>query len=170
MELDCENERRSRLELQEKEQQLNYLLNRIKSNSFVVALIHGDRYPFIDDFLQAGAAGGERAATTLKVDIQRYIEGKLPDSFGADWDIFVRVFVNLEGLATELSRCHKIESKEKFLETVRAFNSPFFNVVDVGLGKERAVHCIRGSPSHVSQSLSHNKSLIAGAVGANAFS
>lgn len=150
---DYENEAQSRLEWQrkcrEKERELNALRNSIDSKPFVVALIDGDGAPFLDDILQAGIEGGEKAAILLHTEIRRYVESLFERSAGADWTIMVQIFANLDGMARKLYACGKISGQVDFLKLIQAFNStaPLFSFVDVGQGKERADNRMRGLPS-----------------------
>lgn len=108
--------------------------------SFVVALIDGDRAPFVDELLQLGRDGGLQAAARLRTEIKNYIEGRYPNLAGADWTICVQIFVNLEAMAAKLQN-----DIREFRVILQEFNStPLFSVTDVGYGKERTVNQLRG--------------------------
>lgn len=138
-------------------------------NPFAVVLIDGDGYivsclreilqflrwltqtsKFRDELLHEGAVGGAKAAQQLHDELQDYLR-KFDGSKG--WKLMVRIYVNLEGLKqTYVSRGLYAEEV-----TLREFangftqNQPLFDFVDVGYGKERADHKIKGV-CHVSQS------------------
>ena len=61
-------------------------------------------------------------------------------------DILVKAFANLEGLAIALVRDGRLKDVSQLRAFVTGFSSrrAFFDFVDVGAGKERADHKIRG--------------------------
>jgi len=152
--MDFEHEETSRREYQRKwadsQKELNVIRNSINSKPFVVALIDGDGAPFVDELLQAGLDGGEKAAIRLQTEIKHYIEGLYSNSAGADWSVMVQIFANLDGMARKLYACGKITDAQHFLKLIREFNStqPLFSFVDVGQGKERADNRMRGKSTH----------------------
>lgn len=135
-----ENERSSRHKLKMELAKFHNL------KPFVLALIDGDGAIFNNDLLRAGKMGGERAANQLHTDIKRYIEDLDPSSPGANWPIMVQIFANLNGMAKVLRSCRIIDNTISLVEIIGQFNStqPLFNYVDVGPGKERADHRVRG--------------------------
>ena len=64
-------------------------------------------------------------------------------------DILVKAFANLEGLAIALVRDGRLKDVGQLRAFVTGFSSrlAFFDFVDVGVGKERADHKIRGKSS-----------------------
>jgi len=151
--MDFEHEETSRREYQRKwadsQKELNVIRNSINSKPFVVALIDGDGAPFVDELLQAGIDGGEKAAIRLQTEIKHYIEGLYSKAAGSDWSVMVQIFANLDGMARKLYACGKITDAQHFLRLIREFNStqPLFSFVDVGQGKERADNRMRGKPA-----------------------
>jgi hypothetical protein len=61
-------------------------------------------------------------------------------------DILVRAFANLEGLAIALVRDDRLKDVSQLRAFATGFSSrrAFFDFIDVGVGKERADHKIRG--------------------------
>lgn len=66
-----------------------------------------------------------------------------------DVDIVLRAFANVDGLGAALARGGKVRDVGQFRDFVAGFNNrqPLFDIVDVGAGKERADHKLRGTYS-----------------------
>ena len=136
-------------------------------NSFVLCLIDGDGYvvctlssralgptleakssQFEDDLIKQGASGGGEAANRLLDNIKRHVQ----QYDGAiHWKIIIRIYANLEGLLKKYAYIGFAEEERSLRQFVWGFtqSQPLFDFVDVGQGKERADHKIRGpSPCH----------------------
>jgi hypothetical protein len=89
--------------------------------------------------------GGEHAADELSARVREYLRGIIPDL--EKLDIVVKAFANLEGLGTVLVRTGRLKEMNSLRAFVTGFSSrlAFFDFVDVGAGKERADHKIRGN-------------------------
>ena len=113
------------------------------TNPFAMVLVDGDGYVFPDDLLRQGVRGGEEAAQRLLDEVQNYLQNH---KGAKQWRIIVRVFVNLDGLAKKCQSLDIVNHTNVVREFYIGFaqNQPPFDVVDVGYGKERADHKIRG--------------------------
>jgi hypothetical protein len=144
---DYDNERASRHHWQENaesaERDLLSLNTTLDNNSFVQVLIDGDGSYFHDKFIEAGAKGASEAAHKLLTEIKCYIQSL---GIGNELPIFVNIFANLGGLSGKLTHMGLIGNPSDMYNFVRAFNTsqPLFNFVDVGSGKEKADHKLRG--------------------------
>lgn len=94
--------------------------------------------------MRAGRSGGVDAADLLAKSIKGYIA--LLDTSAGQWSIVVRVYAHFSGLADYLSRSGFIDSAANFVAFAGGFtqHQPLFDFVDVGSGKERADHKIKG--------------------------
>jgi hypothetical protein len=94
--------------------------------------------------LPGGSKGGERAVDKLVTAVQSYINREF--GISDTWDIFVKAYANVEGLAQALVRAGRVASTSEFRLFVTEFTSrlPFCDFVDVGHGKERADNKIKG--------------------------
>jgi len=103
---------------------------------------------FLESFLRAGQDGGSGAAHTLLDGIKKYVQNKHPES--TNWSIMVQIYANFDGLSKKLTSIGVLESPSEFHEFIRAFNlnQALFQFVDVGIGKERADHKIKGLFEH----------------------
>jgi hypothetical protein len=112
---------------------------------FVLALIDGDGVLFNDVLLKAGKAGGSEAASKLRLEIKNYVASKVDNT--GDFDVIVNIYLNLTGLATKLTLCGIIEKPNDLRVWMNAFsiNQSLFNFIDVGDGKERADHKLKGT-------------------------
>lgn len=102
---------------------------------------------FADRLIQAGPQGGAEAAQSLNSEIRNYITSTMGAS--GEVDIVVNIFLNLRGLASKLAACGIIQNPPDLLNWTAAFsvNQSLFSIIDVGVGKERADHKIKGKPS-----------------------
>jgi hypothetical protein len=145
---DYDNERTFRHHWQERaeaaERELNTQRTTVESGSFVQVLIDGDASYFQDCYIKAGAAGASEAAHKLLVSIKNHVQGL---GIGNELPICVNIYANLGGLSGKLTYMGLIGNPSDMHTFVRAFNTsqPLFNFVDVGSGKEKADHKLRGS-------------------------
>lgn len=88
--------------------------------------------------------GGVEAASRLAAAIKDHIAELYPNE-GSDWRSVVQIYLNLDGLSRKLYACDIVNSYT-FADFIRDFNStsPLINIIDVGQGKERADHKVRG--------------------------
>lgn len=58
----------------------------------------------------------------------------------------VQIYANFDGLSKKLAQVGILKSPQEFHEFIRAFNlnQALFQFIDVGFGKERADHKIKG--------------------------
>lgn len=82
-------------------------------------------------------------------ELQRFVEELELENCPGGVDIFVRAFANVSGLAAALVRDGRLRQEVQLRTFAAEFSNrqPFFDVVDVGNGKERADQKIRGRPS-----------------------
>ena len=112
-------------------------------NPFAVVLIDGDGYIFPDELLCQGGSGGQEAAQRLLNEARNY----LSRFKGAkEWRIVVRIFTNLEGLGRKCQLLNIVNNTHVIREFAAGFaqSQALFDIIDVGYGKERADHKIRG--------------------------
>lgn len=116
------------------------------NSPFVLALIDGDGAIFTEALLRAGAEGGSDAAHKLQSEIRNHILDVYEGSAGS-WSIMVHIYANLEGLSRKLASVGILKSPQELHIFARAFtlHQPLFNFIDVGSGKERADHKIKGT-------------------------
>lgn len=95
----------------------------------------------------AGDSGGADAAYTLLKGIEQQLQQHFVD--GAQYQVVVQIYVNMEGLSKKLASVGIISHPQELYAFARAFtlNQPLFSFIDVGFGKERADHKIRGTKS-----------------------
>lgn len=147
MNQDYVNEKSSRrhwqAECDAKNQDFSALKNSVANNCFVQVLIDGDGAYFHDVFLEDGSAGGAKAASLLHTYIKKHVESLYP---GSDLPIMVNMYTSLGGIAGKLTQLGVLRSPAAINDFVRGFNTSqdLFHIVDVGSGKERADHKIRG--------------------------
>lgn len=99
---------------------------------------------FHDALLKAGREGGSDAAHKLITEIRNHLQERHEGA--GHWSVMVQVYSNLDGLARKLYSVGIIKSAMDLHEFSRSFslNQPLFSFIDVGSGKERADHKIRG--------------------------
>jgi hypothetical protein len=104
--------------------------------------------------------GGKFAADELLSRVREYLRGIISDS--DEMDVLVKAFANVEGLASALMREGKLRDVDQLRAFVTGFSSrlPFFDFVDIGAGKERAVHKIRGIDPRAEKNLLNCPSLL----------
>lgn len=150
-----------------------------EDHSFVLALIDGDgvivrptapfscrcgcslsnTLQFQDALLRAaGNDGGSEAASRLQHAIRDHITSLYGNS--GNWPIMVQIYVSLDKLAQKLASVGLIEKPSDLRTFAQCFslNQSLFSIVDVGHGKERADHKIKGMcllPSHPITDVDH---------------
>lgn len=130
--------------LQTKTSELEDLKEIVVANPFALVLIDGNGYMFSDDLLCQNFRGGEEAAHRLLIEARNYLD-HFPN--GKDWKIVVRIFANLDELA---SLCRSL-GIVKHTNVVRDFAAGFaqgqalFDFIDVGHGKDLNDHKIKGA-------------------------
>jgi hypothetical protein len=94
--------------------------------------------------LKAGAQGGSEAASKLHHAIQEHIASIYNNS--GHWPIIVQVYVSLEKLSHKLAQVGLLKNANELRLFAQSFgvNQPLFSIIDVGQGKERADHSIKG--------------------------
>lgn len=120
------------------------LTNSIANNCFIQVLIDGDGAYLHDVFVKDGAAGGAMAASLLHTTIKKHIETLYP---GSDLPIMVNMYASLGGIAGKLVGLGVLQRPSAIHDFARGFNTSqdLFNIIDVGAGKEKADHKVRGA-------------------------
>lgn len=111
---------------------------------------------FQDLLLQAAAAdGGSEAASRLNHAIRDHIASLYTNS--DNWPIMVQVYLSLDKLGIKLAQVGLLHSPQDIRTFAQRFsvNQPLFSFIDVGQGKERADHKIKGDLKHSGCSLIH---------------
>lgn len=101
---------------------------------------------FQDALLQAaGGDGGSEAASRLYHAIRNHVSTLYSNS--GNWPIMVQIYFSLDKLATKLGYIGLLRSPTELRVFAQRFsvNQPLFSVIDVGQGKERADHKIKGT-------------------------
>jgi hypothetical protein len=67
-------------------------------------------------------------------------------SNSGNWPIMVQIYLSLEKLAQKLASVNLLRSPQELRAFAQRFsvNQPLFSIIDVGQGKERADHKIKG--------------------------
>lgn len=102
-------------------------------------------YQFQDALLRgASSDGGSEAASKLKDAIHEHIASIYQDS--GNWPIMVHIYLSLDKLAQKLASVGLLHHPAELRSFAQSFsiNQSLFNIVDVGHGKERADHKIKG--------------------------
>lgn len=100
---------------------------------------------FRDTFLNKNEDGGRKAADELLVQIKQYLKELGLDVHGTD--ILVRAYANLRGLGKACVKHGTMKATADICLFANGFTrrQPLFDFVDVGLGRERADHKVRGT-------------------------
>lgn len=100
---------------------------------------------FHTHLLQGVINGGHEAGHLLNSEIRQLLHQRCEGS--GSWSIMVQIYANFDGLAKKLHSLNIIRSPGEFHAFAKAFNlsQGLFNLIDVGSGKERADHKIKGS-------------------------
>lgn len=166
---DHENEAQSRRNWQSQCTSLTRILQAGESNAFILALIDGDGAIFQDMLLQAGAEGGSDAAHKLYAKIKNHVQEIHENTNTSQWSVMVCIYANLEGLARKLASCGIIHAPADMHAFARSFslNQPLFSFIDVGVGKERADHKLKGeflARQDTRRITSHSPNLLANTI------
>ncbi|KAI1304010.1 hypothetical protein F5Y03DRAFT_384916 [Xylaria venustula] len=143
LELDLQDQKRSRADYQAKSMSLENKIQRFKNGNFVVVLIDGDGAKFRDEFLRDHEQGAVKAAWRLKEAVKEA-------NFGDDMPILVRVYANINDLARSL----RISGVVDYDDSLRVFAEQFTNTyadcdfINVGKGKENADSKLRRLLDH----------------------
>lgn len=113
---------------------------------FALVLIDGDGTIFQDHLLERGADGGSEAAHLLLSELRAKLKDRYPSA--APWSVVVNIYANLDDLARKLYSIKIINKQSDLQDFARGFtiSQPLFNFIDIGRGKERADHKLRGKP------------------------
>ncbi|KAL8902446.1 MAG: hypothetical protein Q9207_004703 [Kuettlingeria erythrocarpa] len=103
---------------------------------------------FRDTFLNDDEEGGRKAADELLIQVQHYLKELGLDVHGTD--VLVRAYANLRGLGQACVKHGTMKATADICLFANGFTrrQPLFDFVDVGLGKERADHKVRGTQLH----------------------
>lgn len=93
----------------------------------------------------ADGDGGSEAASCLYQAIREHIASLYSNS--GNWPIMVQVYLSLDKLALKLASVGLLHSPSDLRVFAQRFsvNQPLFSIIDVGQGKERADHKIKGT-------------------------
>ncbi|KAL8639814.1 MAG: hypothetical protein Q9226_008823, partial [Calogaya cf. arnoldii] len=99
---------------------------------------------FHDHFLNKNEVGGRLAVDELLAQVKQYNNNLNLDA--ENTDVVVRAFANVRGLGKACVKNNLMKSTADLGLFANGFTGrhPLFDFVDVGLGKERADHKIRG--------------------------
>lgn len=102
---------------------------------------------FQDTLLHSASGnGGSEAASHLHHAIRDHIASIYPNSTSDQWPIMVHIYLSLDKLAQKLSQVGLLRNPQDMRIFAQRFsvNQPLFSIIDVGHGKERADHKIKG--------------------------
>jgi hypothetical protein len=105
-----------------------------------------DKSQFQDCLLQAaGGDGGSEAASRLYHAIHNHISSLYSNS--GNWPVMVQVYLSLDKLAIKLQQVGLLRHPSEMRTFAQRFsvNQSLFSIIDVGQGKERADHKIKGT-------------------------
>lgn len=99
--------------------------------------------------MKAGAEGGSEAGHILLSEIKHHIQERHEGGSG-HWPVMLQIYCNFDGLSRKLAQIGILRAPADFHNFARAFNlsQPLFSLIDVGSGKERADHKIKGMLEH----------------------
>lgn len=123
---------------------LHELEEAVAVTTYAVVLVDGDGYPFPDHLIRKGLEGGQEAAQHLESRTIDYLKGHYN---GSQWRIIVRIFIGLDGLYGVYQRMELVNHLNVLRQFMIGFGKArgLFDVVDVGRGKERADHKLKGT-------------------------
>ena len=100
---------------------------------------------FNQRYLAEGEAGGREAAAKLSEHLRSYCQSSIKN-MPPDFKVIVRIYVNLKGLADTCYKTGLIDSPATMNHFAYGFTGSkiLYDVVDVGIGKERADSKIAG--------------------------
>jgi protein subunit release factor A len=131
--------------VEEQKHEVSSYERQLEASSFVLALIDGDGAIFQDALLQAAAGdGGSEAASRLHHAIRGHVSSLHSNS--GNWPIMVQVYLSLDKLAMKLAQVGLLHAPSELRSFAQRFsvNQDLFSIIDVGQGKERADHKIKG--------------------------
>jgi hypothetical protein len=107
-------------------------------------LLDGEGIIFKDEFLQLGEQGGRNAAKQLWTSLQGYVTANL--STITEPKIMTKIYLDVKGFTEACSRGGITLEASAIGEFIRGFNesTSFFEIVDVGTGKNKAHDKIKG--------------------------
>ncbi|OBT40544.1 hypothetical protein VE00_08996 [Pseudogymnoascus sp. WSF 3629] len=122
----------------------------VNRSAFVLVLIDADPdgYVFDDKYLLRGTNGGREAALVLKSELQRELRQTSPNV--AELPFILKLYANVDKLREAMFR-HGIEEASNLLrDFCRGFcqTGGLSEFIDVGDGKDRADHQIKGVLEH----------------------
>jgi hypothetical protein len=100
---------------------------------------------FQDALLKAaGGDGGSEAASRLYHAIRSHVASIYSNS--GSWPVMVQIYVSLDKLAMKLAQVGLLRTPSELRAFAQRFsvNQSLFSIIDVGQGKERADHKIKG--------------------------
>jgi len=127
-----------------------------ENDPFILVMIDGDGAIFRDQYLAAASSGGGAdAAYALLKEIKQQLQDRFEGA--SQCQVMVHIYANLEGLSKKLASVGLIPNTQDLYNFAKAFtlNQPLFSFIDVGYGKERADHKIRGTLYFQSPSALH---------------
>ncbi|KAI9158178.1 Thiol-specific monooxygenase [Paramyrothecium foliicola] len=143
--LDLENEKDGRRNLQKELRAFKEWKEEQEKRPFAVVLVDADAdgYVFQDKYLVKGEAGGQEAADAFYLGLRRYL--REINGLSENVVILVKAFANVGGLGASLVRDGRLQDVSQLQAFFRGFTSrkAFFELTDVGAGKERADNKIR---------------------------
>ncbi|RMZ82924.1 hypothetical protein DV737_g1842, partial [Chaetothyriales sp. CBS 132003] len=140
----------------------------IDCDRFVLVVVDGDNALFHDEYVQDGAAGGERAAQKLRQSVFDYLKDK--PFFQHDFKIIIKVYANLQGLCRPYLENKIIPSYPTMYHFVQGFNktSDYVEMIDAGNLKEAADTKVKATLSLFHRNL-HCKHMLLAASGDNSY-
>jgi hypothetical protein len=107
-------------------------------------LLDGEGIIFKDEFLQLGEQGGRNAAKQLWKSLEDYVATNL--STITKPKIMTKIYLNVKGLIETYNRGGITLEISTISDFIRGFNesTSFFEIVDVGTGKNKAHDKIKG--------------------------
>ncbi|ODA76854.1 hypothetical protein RJ55_07370 [Drechmeria coniospora] len=155
LELDLEDQTRSRIRYQsetnELENRLNSFQKLMNKDAYVAVIVDGDGAKFRDDLLADTTSGAVEAAQNIQHEVRQYLETLKSDSFaGDDVPVVTRVFANVRDLGRVLRSSGVVRSEDDMYMFAENFTNsrPDFDFVNVGRGKENADSKIRRMLGH----------------------
>lgn len=114
--------------------------NRTNRNQFQDALLR-----------EAAADGGSTAASKLHQAIHNHIASLYSSS--GNWPVMVQIYLSLDKLAFKLQQVGLLRHPGEMRTFAQRFNNnqSLFSIIDVGQGKERADHKIKGMIEEVNR-------------------
>ncbi|KAG8533559.1 uncharacterized protein KY384_001299 [Bacidia gigantensis] len=108
-----------------------------RSREFERQLRSIERTGFLDDLIENGEAGGQKAAQNLRAAVSEHMRNDIGLQHG--FDIVIYIYINLRGLTKAYCDIsHILQSRDDLDGFIRGFNMghPLVNIIDAGNGKE----------------------------------